>query len=440
MTKTPSNLGWKITLAGIVVLVILVAGLLIIPSFFYPFEYVRRVVFWGSSDVYDYQKFPERKLEKGDPLFRFSHGFERSKVRKGFQEAGRMDDLDSFLASNGTQAFIVIRDDRLLYEGYFKGAQRDTMFTSFSVAKSFLSALIGIAISDGYIRGVNDPITHYLPELGARDSRFSQITIRHLLMMCSGIRYAEFPFFHGDDAKTYYFPDLRRLALQETEIVHGPGKRFQYNNYHPLLLGLILERSTGQSVSIYLQEKIWKPLGMEFLGSWSLDSLSSGFEKLESGINARAIDFAKFGRLFLREGNWEGKQLIPALWVRASTSEDASLDRAIYYPKKGSFSSLSNQYYKYMWWGMVREGRNDFFARGHHGQFIYISPHKSLIIVRNGERVGVPAEKWIEMFYRFASTLKESDARGSRVVGASHASAGRPDSSSKFSSSSRVKG
>ena len=388
------------------ILVALVVGLLVIPLFFYPFEYVRRVVFWAGADVDDYQKFPERKMEKSGSLFRFSAGFEESKVRLGFHEAGRMDDLDRFLAANGTQAFIVIRDDKVLYERYFNGARRDSIVTSFSVAKSFLSGLVGIAIAEGKIKGVEEPITRYLPELADRDPRFSKITLRHLLMISSGIRYAEFPFFHGDDAKTYYFPDLRRLALDETRIAGPPGLSFHYNNYHPLLLGLILERITREKVAGYLEEKIWKPLGMEFPGSWSLDSVSSGFEKMESGINARAIDFAKFGRLFLRKGDWGGKQVIPAHWVEESTAEDPSLDRAAYYPKKGSFAALPDQYYKYFWWGMRRGGgKDDFFARGNHGQFIYAAPSKNLLIVRNGERYGVPVENWIGMFYRFAGLL-----------------------------------
>jgi CubicO group peptidase (beta-lactamase class C family) len=155
-----------------------------------------------------------------------------------------------------------------------------------------------------------------------------------------------------------------------------------------------------------LQEKIWKPIGMEFGGSWSLDSAASGFEKMESGINGRAIDFAKFGRLYLRNGTWQGRPLIPASWVSESTREDPSIDSATYYPKKGIFSSLGNQYYKYMWWGKRRSnGQYDFCALGNHGQFIYISPHKNLIITRNGERYGPEAVKWIDMFYRFAGAL-----------------------------------
>jgi CubicO group peptidase (beta-lactamase class C family) len=398
------KIGRKIALAGIAVPILLVAGLLLVSSFFHPFEYIRRCVFWGGADVYDYQKFPERRIERGDSPYRFARELQESRVRDSFKKGALKDELDTFLAGTGTQAFIVIQDDGVRYEHYFNGAGRDTIVTSFSVAKSFLSALIGLAIAEGKIGSVQDPITLYLPELSVRDPRFSKITIRHLLTMSSGIHYAEFPFFHGDDAKTYYYPDLPRLALEKTRIDGPPGLSFHYNNYHPLLLGLIIERATRKKVAEYLEERIWKPLGMEFPASWSLDSVSSGFEKMESGLNARAIDFAKFGRLFLRGGNWEGRQVIPASWLAESTGEDLSLERAAYYPRKGSFASLPDQYYKYFWWGMRRDGvKNDFFARGNHGQFIYVSPSKNLIIVRNGERYGVPAENWVGMFYRFAT-------------------------------------
>ena len=134
--------------------------------------------------------------------------------------------------------------------------------------------------------------------------------------MASGLRYnTDRPISFGDDNLTYEFDNLRHLALTETEVVEPPGVTFVYNNYNPLLIGMILERATGKTVTDYLQEKIWTPIGMEFDGSWSLDSKASGFEKMESGINARAIDFAKFGRLYLNNGSWNGEQIVPSAWV-----------------------------------------------------------------------------------------------------------------------------
>jgi len=373
----------------------------------YPAEYVNRVFRWGNSDVYDYQKFPERVLETSGSPFEFSLNLDEEHVRAQLEAASGMDDFDSFLEKKRTQAFIVIQDDAILYEQYFNSANRDSIVTSFSTAKSFTSALIGIAIYEGHIGSVNDPITDYLPELAERDFAFKNITIRNLLMMSSGIKYAEFPFINGDDAKTYYYPDLRQLVLEDTHVVGLPGEEFHYNNYHPLLLGMILERATGTSVTNYLQEKIWKPIGMEYSGSWSLDE--NRFEKMESGINARAIDFAKFGRLFIHNGSWNGVQVIPAEWVAESTQVDKSVDYDNYYYNDFIFSG-GQGYYKYMWWGIQRDEQTyDFMALGNHGQFIYISPQKNMIILRFGESYGeiTGADGWIDMFYGFATDFIE---------------------------------
>lgn len=260
-------------------------------------------------------------------------------------------------------------------------------------------ALIGIAIQEGYINSVNDTITDYIPQLAKRDLRFKDIQIRDLLMMASGLRYnSDRPLSFGDDNLTYGYDDLRHLALTETEINDKPGVTFLYNNYNPLLLGMILERATGRSVTTYLQEKIWTPLNMEFDGSWSMDAEQNGFEKMESGINARAIDFAKFGRLYLKNGNWNGTQIVPAEWVAVSTQDNGLIkDTPIYYG--------------YMWWGeKCNPDSQDYLAMGDYGQFIYVSPAKDLIIVRNGESFGVKSEGdewvvWGDAFCQFAKSL-----------------------------------
>ncbi len=353
---------------SILVVVTLLSLLVLSAYIFYPAEFIHRLVRWGDADVYDYQKFPTRELEASDSPFEFPLNLNENEIRTQFENAT---DLDAFLEKNQTQAFIMIQDDEILYENYFNGASRDSIVTSFSTAKSFTSALVGIAISEGYISSVNDPITEYLPELAERDPAFSNITIRDLLMMSSGIKYSEPP----DNATTYYYPDLRQLALEKTKIIDPPGDYFHYNNYHPLLLGMILERATGTTVAYYLQEKIWKPIGTEYPGSWSLDE--AGFEKMESGINGRAIDFAKFGRLFLNNGTWNGKQVIPAEWVAESTQADTSVDYDSYY-YDGFIFANGQGYYKYMWWGIQRDEQNyDFVALGNKGQFIYISPQKN---------------------------------------------------------------
>lgn len=403
--KSPLRRLLRIIWRVLIILVVLFFASSLISSIYYSPEYVRRVLVWRQADVYDYQKFPARIIRSPSTAFQFNTALDETFVRQAFESIFKTGDIDKFLAEQDTQAFIVIQDDAIRYERYFHGARSDSIVTSFSVAKSFTSALIGIAIAEGLIGDVSDPIAAYLPELQKRDPRFAQITIRNLLMMSSGIKYVEFPFFNGDDALTYYYPNLRELALWRTHIVAPPGETFLYNNYHPLLLGLVLERATRMPVAVYLERKIWRSIGAQYDATWSLDSEIGNFEKMESGINARAIDFARFGRLFLRQGDWEGQQVVPADWVEESTSEDTSLDYQNYYPNEGLFASEEG-YYKYMWWGRRREGvASDFYAAGNHGQYIYISPSRNLIIVRNGERYGKDGINWSAAFYQYASSL-----------------------------------
>jgi len=386
-----------ITLIVLVVLFVTVASVVYSPT------YVYRMLAWGNSDSFDYQKFPFHPLDPAPTAFHFDSSPD-PRVAQLFGEIAGTEDWEGYLEAQGTQAFLVIQDGTIVYEDYFNDTQRDSIVTSFSVAKSYTSALIGIAIQEGYIGSVDDPITVYLPELAQRDARFNEITVRHLLLMASGLEFKEMrPFlFNGDDPLTTYYPDQRAISLKNTHISDPPGQYFSYNKYHPQLLGMILERATGVRVTDYLQAKIWDPLGMEYAGSWSTDSEESDFEKMESGVNARAVDFAKFGELFLNGGEWEGAQVIPREWVEESTRPLLPDNYDEYYndwvkamPGRG--------YYNYMWWGMEREnGTYDFTAEGDKGQFIYVSPEKDLVIVRHGLRFGIPSEEWLNLFYEFA--------------------------------------
>lgn len=378
----------------------------------YPIEYLRRTFSYMEADVNDYQIFPERAIQPAENPVPFRLPADptaaEAAVRAIFeQNAVIEEDLESFLRETGTQALLVIRDDTLLYEGYFNGASRESIVTSFSVAKSFVSTLFGIAESEGLISSMDDPITHYLPELLERDPHFADITIRHLLNMTSGIHYVETSFVNGDDALTYYYPDLRELALQKTSINGEPGKTWLYNNYHPLLLGIILERVTGMPVAEYLEAKVWQPMGAEYPASWSLDSEESAFEKMESGINARAVDFAKLGRLYLNGGSLNGQQIVPQTWVEQATRMDASVDREAFYIPYMS-QPFGEVYHQLLWWGVQQaDGDHAFAARGNHGQDIFVYPAKNLIIVRNSQRYGLPSMQWLNIWMDFAEALPE---------------------------------
>ena len=362
---------------------------------------------WGDASVLDYLIFGSRELRASRHPFHFQYVQEDRRVAASlatteYAPGKRVGHLERFLTRSGATSFMVVKDDTVLYENYFDGYKRDSIVTSFSAAKSFVSTLVGIAIDEGKIGGAQDPITMYLPELLKRDPRFARITIRDLLMMSSGIRYNEDPPDQDNDV-TYHAADLRKAALEKTAIVDVPGKHWHYNNYHPLLLGLILERVTGKSVTAYLQEKLWSPLGMEYPGSWSINGDKNGLEKMESGINARTVDFAKFGRLLLNRGEWQGKQVVSETWVEQATQPEEK--PSSYYEDEPFFVSQGH-YYKYFWWGSRRAGSNsDFCAVGNKGQFIYVSPQKRVIIVRNGFDFGIPTSRWLRLFYQLADSL-----------------------------------
>lgn len=362
---------------------------------------------WGDASVFDYLTFRSRELKASSHPFHFRRAPEDEKVKAllatlEYAPGKRIGDAERFLTRSATTSFLVIKDDAVIYENYFNGYQRDSIVTSFSTAKSFDSTLVGIAIDEGKIGGVRDPITKYLPELAKRDPRFAQITIRDLLLMSSGIRYNEDEPYKDNDV-TYHAPDLRQAALEKTVIEDAPGENWHYNNYHPLLLGMVLERVTGMSVAAYLQKKLWEPLGMEYSGSWSINGDENGLEKMESGINGRAIDFAKYGRLMLDHGLWEGKQIVPDAWVEEATQPEQR--PSSYYGDDSFFVSLGH-YYKYFWWGYKRpEGKSDFYAVGNKGQYIYVCPQKRVIIIRDGFGFGVSSARWALLFYQLADGL-----------------------------------
>ncbi len=293
---------------------------------------IARALWWRDADVGDQYRFPARRIPSGDVVSPLPSG-------QPFVPAARDGEpFDAFLTRTGTLAFLVVHRDRLVYERYLNGAARGSLLTSLSVAKSVVSTLVGIAIQEGSIESVVDPVTDYLPELATRDRRFTRITIRHLLTMSSGIRYweAALPWPWSDDTFTYYGVDLRRIALDRTRIQEPPGRTWHYNNYHLLLLGLVLERATGMSVSEYMATRVWQPLGAAADATWSLDSTRSGFEKMESGLNATATDYARFGLLYLHGGTWNGHRIVSEDWVASATARDVSTDPAAFY--------------QYFWW------------------------------------------------------------------------------------------
>jgi CubicO group peptidase (beta-lactamase class C family) len=353
----------------------------------------------------DIHRFPLREIPNGAGTFRFSAQtpgrydtlFAPLTVKQ--KEVDVVQAFDAFLEERDTYAFLVIRRDTLVYEKYFHGRERQSIETTFSISKSFVSIAAGIAIDSGWIHSIHDPITRYLPELRERDPAFDAMTIEHLLTMTAGMRFRRGKTPWSDEARSYYDPNLRAVALSR-EMADPPGSRFQYNPYNSIVLGLAVERASGRPLTKLLSETLWSRIGADQPASWSLDSHAHGFEKMESGFNATAIDLAKVGRLFLRNGEWDGDRILGQAWVRASVEPDSAAGR----PRYG-----------YFWWVAPIEAESSrYYAEGRFGQFIYVVPDRELIIVRTGRSDGDVS--WVSVFERIVRGVDAVDARARRSL------------------------
>ena len=355
--------------------IVILPLILIIVSLFSSCHVVRFFI-WNFADIHDYKKFPKTEMpEKGQP-FVFFTADKNAKARLPSQVKVKHKkyDFHGFLEKTKTVAFIVIRNDTVLSEEYLKGYSQSSIVPSFSMSKSFVSMLLGIAIDEGAIKDVHEPITKYLPQL--TNPGFDKITIENLLDMQSGIKFNEGyinPF--GDVAKFYYGVNLKKY-ITKLKIDIEPGKDFEYRSVNTQLLGMIVERAVHKSLADYMEEKVWRYIGPEYDASWSVDSRRDNEIKAFCCFNARPRDFAKIGRLYLQNGNWNGQQVVPESWVKKSLA--VSMDK-------------NDGIYSYQWWHTQGGKSPDFFAQGLLGQFIYVYPEKHIIIVRLGKKEGMDA-------------------------------------------------
>lgn len=333
-------------------------------------RYFVRFFVWNFADLHDHEKFDNMPVSKGDYTFHFTPtpaNIDFS-VPPDFDPKGKYGGFNEFQQKNKTVAFLAIRNDTLIFEDYFHGYDSSSIVPSFSVSKSVVSALVGIAIDEGYIYSTSQSITFFLKELGPE---FNPITIEDLLNMRSGIDFTEEytnPFV--DMPKYYYGTDLLSY-IKELKVKSPPDQYYDYISVNTILLGLIVERATNTKLNVYLQKKIWEPLGMESDASWSVDSKEKQVFKANCCINAIARDFAKFGRLYLNHGFWDGEQVVPRNWVDRSLSIIND--------------SRDSQGYPYTYqWRVLENGA--FFAKGILGQYIIVIPDKQLVFVRLGKK------------------------------------------------------
>ncbi|NVJ97033.1 MAG: serine hydrolase [Alphaproteobacteria bacterium] len=304
--------------------------------------------------------------------------------------AGEERSISALMDLTGTTGLLVAKDGTILFEEYYQGEQADDRHIQFSVTKSFISALFGIATHDGLIDSIDDPVTKYLPEM--KGSGYDGVTVRHVLTMSTGIRFTE---DYGDLTS-----DVNRMSMTigtggsldafaaSLKRDRDPGTFNDYVSVNTHVLGMILKRVTGQTITQLLEEKLWQPMGMEHDAYFLIDG--KGMEVAMGGLQASLRDMARMGRLYLNEGRWDGKQIVPADWVKASVTPEAPH----LMPGFDNPASETPFGYGYQWW-IPTNPHDDFFAAGIYHQFIYVDPTTGIVIAKTSANKGFndPANK-----------------------------------------------
>lgn len=277
--------------------------------------------------------------------------------------------LDRYMADHHVAGIMVVQHGRVRLERYGLGAGPTTRWTSFSVAKSFTATLVGAALRDGAIHGLDDRITRYIPELAA--GAYRDVTVRQLLTMTSGVRWNEdYADPRSDVARMYEGTRQPGVPLLVSYLAvlprqYAPGQRWVYNTGETDLVGILVARATGKTLAAYLAEKIWQPYGMAADAIWLKDDVD-GTEAGGSGISATLADYARFGQFLLEGGRAGGRQVLGDGWLADATTKHADIGA----PGRG---------YGYQWW-TYDDGA--FAGLGIFGQLLYVDPARQLVIVQ----------------------------------------------------------
>lgn len=322
--------------------------------------------------------FPSRPIAAGDEKFEFNRDERPLALSYLFQE--QQHSLDEFLERVSGTGLLIIKNDVIVHERYMNGGSESSNFTSWSVAKSFVSTLVGMALGDGLIQSLDEPISDYVPEL--KGSGYEGVAIRHVLQMSSGVAFDETYDNRFSDIQQFFvqvFVLGRRADAMMASYAKAmpPGQEHHYASVDTQALGMLLQRLYKKPLATLLSERIWQPLGMEAEAYWNIDQADEeGMEIAFCCINARLRDYAKLGRLYLQQGNWNGEQLLPANWVQEATTPNAP-----HLEPGASPHGYGPRGYAYQWW-VPENYQREYFAAGVWGQFIYVSEPDDLIIVR----------------------------------------------------------
>ena len=293
-----------------------------------------------------------------------------------FSSDGKEYNVQEYLEYSRATGLMFIHHDTIVFEKYYNGMEESTTHISWSMAKSFVSALLGIVLNEGLVASIEDPITKYLPEF--KGTGYDGVRIKDILQMSSGVGFNEdYRDFDSDInrfGRAFAFGTSFGEFAKSLKNEKKPGTFNHYVSIDTQVIGMLIKKMTGKTLSQFAKEKLWDPMGMEHDAQWIIDN--EDMEMALGGLNVTLRDYSKLGLLFLRKGNWFGKQIIPAEWVEKSVTPDAPHLMPGINP-----NSSSNFGYGYQWW-IPEQPDGDFFAAGIYNQYIYVNPKKDLIIVK----------------------------------------------------------
>lgn len=351
-------------LLTILVLLGLTVIILYITDTDYLIKAVRTIYLKGHTTAYldDYKQFDNKTVENGTPQPWPTH-----KEYNSVKETLKLNNINK---SNGTIAYVIIKNDSIWFENYYDGYDENSKTNSFSMAKSYVSGLMGKAIEQGFIKSLDQPVGDFFPEF--REGKAAKMTVGDLSSMASGTNWDEAYYSPLSITTRAYFDDDLEKVILGLKVVEEPGQKYKYASGDTQLLAMVIEKATGKKMYDYLSESFWKPLGSENSTLWQVDSEENDLVKAYCCIASNAKDFARYGKLFKDHGKWNGKQILDSAFVAKSITPRFT----------------ESPQYGYGWWLKQVENKQFFMMRGHLGQYVIVEPNDNVIIVRLGHSKG----------------------------------------------------
>tara|TARA_Y100000588_G_scaffold159923_1_gene173911 strand:- start:2872 stop:4014 length:1143 start_codon:yes stop_codon:yes gene_type:complete len=324
---------------------------------------IRVTYLTGNNTAFlsDYEYFDNRVIDPSP----FAQPWAKHNNYNTIKETDELADINK---ERETKAFLVIKNDSILYEKYFDGYSESSKSNSFSMAKSIVVTLLGKAIMEGKIKGFDQPVSDFFDEYKAGFG--AELTVGNLASMSSGMEWNEkYYSIINITTESYFTDDLRSLILNQ-KIINKPGQKFRYSSGDTQLLGMVIEKATNTNLSDYLKNNFTIPMGFENEALWQLDSEESGIEKAYCCFASNAKDFARFGKLYKNNGKWNNEILLDSTFINKAINP-------VY---------EDSPYYGYGWWLYTFEDKKVFTMNGHRGQFVIVFPEEGIIIVRLGDK------------------------------------------------------